>query len=163
LIRSRRGRLPANIRFQADRPLAGRRVFLSVLIGVIVVLLGIMGLLWKIQDHTIHAGNLLGILEIFSPSQTLLHSMTSISPFTDTPVLATSQLPTLRMPSLTVSPTFTLSPTPQTPSATLPLPATATRTIYFIPTRTPTRTFTFPKDMLVDPTAFPTATVIPTG
>ena len=170
--RSGRAPLPANIRFQPDKPHFGKQFILPWLIGMLV-LLGIMGALWAIQDYSNHDGSLFGVLAKSSPTANMQLLTPATKPLTLTPVPTASATATLQPPSPTPSPDSTLLPTIQ--STLVPSPSTPTPvpTVYFPPSLTPTNTFIIPgitppppsdtpvpppTDTAVPPTEAPTAT-----
>jgi hypothetical protein len=163
--RTGRAPLPADILFKTDRSLPKNRVILPWLIGGIVLLLGVIGVLWWIQNPTVHGGSLFGILGDPSPSATSQLMATGTAPFTDTPAFAAIHTATLQPPSLTPTLVLTNSPT-QTPTPPPSFTPTSTRKIYILPTPVPTNTFYFANPTLVPPTdtsAPPTDTSAPTA
>jgi hypothetical protein len=159
-IRNGRAPLPANMLFVADRPLQQNKAILLWLVGGIVVLLGLMGVLWGIQNRHIHGGSLFGFLGNSSSTPDTLPLTTGTAAFVNMPALEISNTATLQTPSLTPTLQPTGSPT-QTPSPTFT--PTSTRKFQFIPTPTPTNTFYFRKKTPVPTTAAPPTTTAPTA
>ena len=172
-IRTGRAPLPADMLFEADRPLPENRGILLWLIGGIVVLLALTGVIWGIQNRYIHGGSLFSILGNSSPTASPLPLATGTALFTNTPAVAISDTATPQPPSLTPTLESTSSPT-QTPTSSPSYTPTSTRKIMVIPTIVPTKTFVFlrntpvpptdvpPTDTPVPPTIAPTATSAPT-
>ncbi len=160
--RSGRAALPGEMLFVADRPLPENRGMLLWLVGGIVVLLGLIGVIWGIQNRYIHGSSLFGFLGNSSPTASTLPLTTGTAPFTNTPAFALSNTATLQSPSLTPTLKSTSSPT-QTPKSSPSYTATSTRKIQFIPTPVPTNTFYFQHNTPVPPTVAPTATSAPSA
>ena len=154
-VYSRVGRapLPTGIRFQAGKLPIQKRAFFPALVGGILLLLGIIGIMWGIQDSHKNGGNLLAKNDSYTPSLTELILPTNTIPFTDTPV----------PPTLTATPTISLTSTPTGPTVhptdTLWPSLTRTRTLTPLPTRTATMLPTATATLL--PTSTPSPAVSP--
>ncbi len=124
--------LPSGIRFPVSKPTIQKRLILFLSIGGVILVLGIIGIAWGIQDRRNHNGSPSAQLVSPSPTVTMTILPTDTIPFTATPV----------PPTLTASPTLTLTSTPTrwTTPPTDTLWPTQTRTI--TPTSPPTRTAT---------------------
>jgi hypothetical protein len=153
-IYSRVGRepLPVAIRFPVSQPPFYKRTIFQLMIGAVLLLFGILGTLWGINDNRSHGGNPALATASSTPSITKLVLPTHTIPFTDTPVPPTlTSTPTLTLTSTptgsTIHPTDTLWPSlTLTPTSTSMPTHTATGlpqpTATFIPTWTPRPTDT---------------------
>jgi len=142
--RSERAPLPAGIRFPVGRIPAQKRLTLTLLIGAVVLILGVVGAVWEIQDRHNHNGSLSANLPSSTPTATQSVLPTGTLPFTDTPNPLT----------LTAVPTQTLTNSPTGPTTRPTDTRWPTLTPTLTPTASPTRT----------PTSLPsaTATFLPT-
>ena len=166
--RSGRAPLPAELRFQAAKAPVGKRVILPLLVGGMVVLLGIIAVLWGMQNRSKHGGGQSGLTGSLTPPPTEVSLSTAAFHFTDTPAAPTIETATRLPPTLAVLPTSTATPTLQSTSTDIPFTPSASPTKHFIPSHTPTSTFIIfentpiPADTAVPPTeAAPTATSAP--
>jgi hypothetical protein len=154
--RNGRAPLPAEMLFVADRPQPENRGILLWLVGGIVVLLGLIGLIWGIQNRYVHGGSLFGILGNASPTVSTRYLTTGPALFTITPAFTISETATLQPPSATPTLESSSSATP-TPTSSPSYTPTSTRTIRYIPIPVATNTVVFHHN---SPNP-PTNTVIP--
>jgi hypothetical protein len=143
--RTGRGPLPTAIRFPISKLPFYKRTFFPLVVGGLLVIFGILGTLWGIQDSRNHGGNLPLITASATPSVTKVVLPTNTISFTATPV----------PPTKTATPTLSLTITPTGPTVR------PTDTLWPSLTRTPTPTSTVTPTATALPSA--TGTIVPTS